>query len=164
MARALKTEQLQIRVSKSEKSAIQGAAARAGLDVSSYVLSRLSSPPAQAFAQAVAAAGQGDERFALADLNALLTRLTASELREAVAAGVPLSLGPALANTIAAMVEMACAKRRVAVPAWTRDISPLREPVFGSALQSLRLHLLTHSPAPFRRRNIFIDATLDDQV
>jgi hypothetical protein len=124
----------------------------------------VNSPPAQAFARAVTATGQGDERFALAELNALLTRVTASELREAVAAGVPRTLTPTLANTIAAMVEMACAKRAVPVPAWTREIAPLTEPVFGSTLASLRLYLLSHSPAPFRRRNIFIDATLDDQV
>jgi hypothetical protein len=40
----------------------------------------------------------------------------------------------------------------------------LTEPVFGSELQSLRLYLLTHSPPPFRARNIFIDATLGDRV
>ena len=164
MSRALKTDQLQIRVSKSEKSAIRQAADRAGLDVSSYVLSRLRSSSAQAFSQAVAQIGQGDERFALAELNALLTRLSSPELREAIADGVPLSLSPLAANTVAAMVEMACAKRGVAVPAWTRGIAVMAEPTFGSKLHSLRLHLLTHSPAPFRRRNIFIDATLDDQV
>lgn len=164
MARLPKTEQLQIRVSKSEKSAIQRSAARAGLDVSAYVLARALSKPAEDFSRTVAAATQGDERFALAELNSLLTRLTAAELSEAVAAGLPSRLAPALANTIAAMVEMACARRSVAVPGWTRDIAPLAEPLFGSTLQSLRLHLLAHSPAPFRRRNIFIDATLDDQV
>jgi uncharacterized protein (DUF1778 family) len=164
MARTLKTEQLQIRVSKAEKSAIQRAAARAGLDVSCYVLARLSCQPAQAFAQALASLGQGEERFALAEINALLTRLSAPELREAIAQELPRSLTPRLANTVAAMVETACAKRAVAIPGWAREITPLAEPVFGSMLEGLRLYLLTHSPAPFRRRNIFIDATLDDQV
>ena len=41
---------------------------------------------------------------------------------------------------------------------------PLAEPVFGSDLMSLRLYLLTHSPAPFRRRNIFIDASVGFRV
>jgi hypothetical protein len=36
--------------------------------------------------------------------------------------------------------------------------------VFGSTLVSLRLYLLTHSPPPFRRRNIFIDATVGSSV
>jgi hypothetical protein len=73
-------------------------------------------------------------------------------------------LTPYLANYIAAMVEYGCAQRDVAPPAWTRLIAPLPEPVFGSALISLRLHLLSHSPAPFRRRNIFIDATVGARV
>jgi hypothetical protein len=68
------------------------------------------------------------------------------------------------ANTIAAMVEFACARRAIALPAWTGEIEPLAEPVFGSALQSLRLYLLKSSPAPFRRRNLFVDATLGSQV
>jgi hypothetical protein len=36
--------------------------------------------------------------------------------------------------------------------------------VFCSSLQSLRMHLLTHSPPPFRRRNIFIDSSLGQRV
>jgi hypothetical protein len=62
------------------------------------------------------------------------------------------------------MIESACAQRAIAVPAWTRSIAPLAEPAFGSDLQSLRLYLLTRSPPAFRYRNIFIDATVGDQV
>ena len=164
MAKAAKTEQLQIRLSKAEKAALQRAASRAGLDVSAYVLARVSSSVAAEFARLVRAAGQGEGRFALAELNSLLTRLTAQELQEAIVEGIPARLTPQLANTIAAMVETACAKRALPMPAWTREITPLIEPAFGSTLQNLRLYLLTHSPAPFRRRNIFIDATLDDQL
>jgi hypothetical protein len=43
-------------------------------------------------------------------------------------------------------------------------VVPLEEPAFGTALQSLRLHLLTHSPPPFRLRNIFIDSSLGQRV
>ena len=75
-----------------------------------------------------------------------------------------MTLTPFLANYIAAMVEYGCEKRALPVPEWTHGILPLGEPVFGSNLQSLRLHLLTHSPPPFRRRNIFIDATLGTRV
>jgi uncharacterized protein (DUF1778 family) len=164
MGRVTKTEQLQIRVSKEQKAALQRAASRAGLDVSAYVLARVSSPAAEDFARLTRAAGQGESSYALAELNALLTRLTAPELQEAIAGGIPAGLTPHLANTLAAMVEVACAKGQLPVPAWAREIAPLSEPVFGSALQSLRLYLLTRSPAPFRRRNIFVDATLGDQV
>jgi len=108
--------------------------------------------------------GEVSDSFALAELNSLLSTLNAGELREAIAEPLAPRLAPFLTNYIAAMVEYACAKRAVAVPAWVRSIPPLAEPVFGSELQSLRLHLLTHSPPPFRGRNIFIDATLGDRV
>lgn len=94
----------------------------------------------------------------------MLSRLTAVELADAIAAPPTVTLTPFLANYIAAMIESACEKRGMPVPGWTRTIGPLSEPVFGSALQSLRLYLLTHSPASFKRRNIFIDSSLGDQV
>jgi hypothetical protein len=61
-------------------------------------------------------------------------------------------------------VEYACARRGIEVPAWTGQIPPLASPLFGSQLESLRLYLLTHSPPPFRRRNIFIDASIGARV
>jgi uncharacterized protein (DUF1778 family) len=164
MPKAAKTTQLQIRISKADKQVLQRAAAHAGLDLSAYVLGRAISRSSAEFKLAVRAAERDEPRFALAELNALLSRFTAAELREAIAEGVPPTLPPFLANYIAAMVEMACAKRAVPVPSWTRAILPLSDPAFVSTLQSLRLHLLTHSPAPFRRRNIFIDSSIDAQV
>jgi hypothetical protein len=165
MSKSPKTAQMQIRVSAGEKTAILHAAARAGMDMSAYVLSRVLSVPATQFRDCVQdCAGAASPRFALAELNSLLSSLTAGELRDAIAAPLPPGLSLFLSNYIAAMVEYACAKRGVAVPAWTRSIAPLGEPVFGSDLQSLRLYLLTHSPAPFRVRNIFIDATLGDRI
>jgi hypothetical protein len=98
MANDAKITQLQIRVSKREKSAIQGAAKRAGFCY------------------------------------------------------------------IAAMVEYACGRRATVPPAWTRSIVPLADPIFASSLKSLRLQLLIHSPAPFRRRNIFIDSSLGTRI
>lgn len=68
------------------------------------------------------------------------------------------------ANYIAAMVESACARCAIDVPTWTGQIAPLASPYFGSQLESLRLYLLTHSPPAFRRRNIFIDASIGAQV
>jgi hypothetical protein len=109
-------------------------------------------------------ADSASPRFALAELNSFLSVLEAGELRDAVAVPPPPGLSPFLDNYIAAMVEYACAKRAVAIPEWTRSIAPLAEPVFGSELLSLRLYLLTHSPPPFRVRNIFIDSTLGDRV
>ena len=165
MRKLPKTAQMQIRVSADQKTAIQRAAARAGMDMSAYVLAQVLSVPASQFRDCAAACVVSESpRFALAELNSLLSGLTGGELREAVAAPPPEGLTPFVANYIAAMVEHACAKRSMAVPAWTRSIPPLAEPVFGSDLRSLRLYLLTNSPPPFRGRNIFIDSTLGDQV
>ena len=165
MKKLRKTAQVQIRVSADEKTAIQRAATRAGMDLSAYVLAQVLSIPAGEFRDCVTACiDSASPRFALAEINSLLSALTAGELRDAVAAPPPPGLTPFLANYIAAMVEYACARRGVAAPAWTRATAPLVEPMFGSELQSLRLHLLTHSPPPFRARNIFIDATVGARV
>ena len=121
--------------------------------------------PAAAFQEAVTAlSGAAEPSFALAELHSLLAGLTAAELRQAVAVAPQAELSPLLANYVAAMSEMACSQRGLPAPAWTRKIEALAEPVFGSALPSLRLYLLTHSPAPFRRRNIFIDSSVGAQV
>ena len=160
-----KTAQLQIRVSHLEKAAIQQAAKRAGVDMSAYVLSRVLSIPATRFRECVEQCGnQAQPSFALAELNALLSALTTAEMRDAVAAPPEVALTPFVANYLAAMVEYGCSRCRIPPPVWTRAIAPLEYPVFGTTLQSLRLHLLTQSPPPFRRRNIFIDATLGGRV
>jgi hypothetical protein len=164
MSAAAKSAQLQIRVSPAEKIAIQRAARRAGLDMSAYVLARVLPTLARRFQELTEACVDTEgARFALAELNAWLASLGAGELREAVASPPP-ALTPYLANYVAAMVEVACAQHGIAPPAWTRTVAPLTEPVFGSALMSLRLYLLTHSPAPFRRRNIFIDSSVGSRV
>jgi hypothetical protein len=159
-----KSTQLQIRVSPAEKLAIQRAARHAGLGMSAYVLARLLPSTTQRFRELMDACRDTDRaRFALAALNSWLAHLAAGELPDAVAVA-PAGLSPYLANYVAAMVEFTCAMREVAPPAWIRTIEPLREPAFGTQLSSLRLHLLTHSPPPFRRRNIFIDSTVGQQV
>jgi hypothetical protein len=161
-----KLSQLQIRVSDEEKAAIRRAAKRAGMDMSSYVLRRVISIPGKEFQEVLKAlaAGRSPSSFALADLNSLLSKLAPNELADAIATRPAVELTAFLANYVAAMVESACAKRAIPVPAWTRTIQPLDEPVFGSSLERLRLHLLTHAPPAFRRRNVFIDSSLGDQV
>jgi uncharacterized protein (DUF1778 family) len=165
MSRNPKLAQLQIRVSDAEKDAIRAAAKRAGLDMSTYVLSRVLSLPAQEFQKAVnRLSGPVRASFVLADINMLLSKLTATELRDAVANAPELELSRFLANYVSAMVETACARHGIRVPRWTRKVPPLDAPAFGSELKSLRLHLLTRSPAAFRRRNIFIDSSVGDRV
>lgn len=164
MTKFPKSEQLQIRLSRPQKAAIQRAAAKAGLDMSAYVLTRVLPDNAAKFHDIVVTCTGSASRYALAELNAFLSGLTARELRDAVAEPPPLTLSPYFLNYITAMVEQACVKRGVAVPAWTRAIQPLSEPVFASALKSLRLQLLTHSPPAFRCRNIFVDSSIGDQI
>ena len=65
---------------------------------------------------------------------------------------------------LAAMVEYAASIKNVPPPEWIMTIPSLEKPVFGTELLSLRLHLLTHSPVPFRNRNIFIDSSLGDRI
>lgn len=102
--------------------------------------------------------------FELAELNDVLSNTAREQFSMVTTNPPPASLSPMLANYVAAMVEYAAGRLEAAIPSWVRHIPPLEEPVFGTDLQSLRLHLLTHSPAPFRRRNIFVDASLGDRV
>lgn len=165
MTAGSKSSQLQIRVSAAEKATIQRAARRAGMDMSGYVLSKLLNSPARQFQElAETCLDEGSARFALAELSSLLDGQSRSELRDAVAMPPPAGLAAYHANYIAAMVEYACARRGIRPPVWTQTIAPLAKPVFASSLDSLRLHLLTHSPPPFRRRGIFIDASIGSRV
>jgi hypothetical protein len=99
-----------------------------------------------------------------AELLELIASLCAEEYRLAVSEPPQVQLDSYWENYVAATIELAAAMKNVQTPSWTRDLPPLEEPVFGSALQSLRLHLLTHSPPPFTRRNIFIDSSVGDRV
>jgi hypothetical protein len=165
MSAATKSAQLQIRVSPAEKAAIERAARRAGLDMSAYVLARVLPALPPRFAELTEACRDPrTERFALAELSGWLGELSSTELRQAVTSPATPGLTPYLQNYVAAMVEYACARRNISPPPWTQSIVPLSEPVFGSTLVSLRLHLLTHSPPPFRSRNIFIDSTVGARV
>lgn len=160
-----KTAQLQIRVTARQKAGIQRLAKRAGMDMSSYVLNRVLVSPAARFTDCVDACSDPEKaRDALAELNSLLTGFSAAELQDAISVAPVLPADPYCANYIAAMVEYACYRQGVEVPRWSGTVAALSEPAFASTLQSLRLHLLMHSPPPFRRRNIYIDSSLGDRV
>jgi hypothetical protein len=163
--RRTKDGQLQIRVSAAEKKAIQQAAARAGLDMSGWVRTKLLPPPRETFRRLTTslASRPDDRRYLLAEFNDFLTGLGAAAFVLAVAEPPP-PLPPYLANYVAAMVETAAHRLDAAPPGWTAGVVPLAEPVFGSSLASVRLHLLLASPPAFRRRNIFIDASIGDRV
>lgn len=108
--------------------------------------------------------GEELDRFAIAELADLLARLEPSELTRCLVISPSASASSVVRNYLAAMVEQVCADRGVPAPPWTRSIPPLERPWFGSELQSLRLHLLRSSPAPFRHRNLFIDTSMGGRV
>ena len=165
MKPSAKSTQLQIRVTPTQKSAIARAARRAGIGMSEYVLGRaLPDQTAQWRAGLRELVRVEGARIALAELSTWLAGLGAGELPSAIDAPPPRELSEFHANYVAAMAEHVCAARGVEAPGWTREVAPLARPVFASELASLRLHLLTHSPAPFRRRNIFVDTVVGGQV
>jgi len=160
----MKTSQLQIRVSDREKAAIQRAARRAGLDVSKWVLGRLLPDAGARFQEALAVLATSPEpRYAVAELSDLLAGLSPTELRAAVSEPPRARLDPYWLNYTAAMVETATQQQGMS-PAWTAEVTPLEHPVFGSDLESLRLYLLANALPAFRRRNIFVDATVGDRA
>lgn len=162
---ALKSTQLQIRVSSAQKAALKRLARDAGLDVSSYVLSRVLPDARARFHEILGALRRGaDRRFALAELNDFLSGLPAAEFAEAVVDVPRLRLSPLLRNYVAAMVEHAAGRNGVAPPSWVRDVEPMDEPYFAAPFPRLRPYLLRAAPVAFKRRNLFIDASLGDRV
>lgn len=167
---ATKGEQLQIRITARQKASLKRRAAAAGLDVSSYVLARALPPQDDQFAEILhALAHATDHRFVLAALNDFLTACPPIAFRAAVGhAPAPLgsltTLSPFLQNYVAAMVEQAAYRKDVPAPRWVREIAPLPQPWFATTLRSLRQHLLAASPVAFKRRNLFIDATIGDRA
>jgi hypothetical protein len=161
----MKTAQLQIRLTPAQKALLQERARAAGQDVSQYVLSRVAPDSAVRFAAALAALRAGPStRIALAHLSDLLAELPADQLAGATEPGLPADLTPLLQCTVAAMIEHAAAQKGTAPPPWTREVPPLEAPWFASDLGRLRAHLLRVSPTAFRRRNLFVDATVGDRV
>lgn len=165
MQRPAKKLQLQIRVSREQKERLRRAAKQAGMGMSEWVLSRALPPPAQQFERLHAALASAERPgFALAALGDFIGGLTAAEFEDATAQRPLQRLDAYWENYVAAVLELAAAAKGVAAPAWTREVPPLARPVFGSDLAGLRLHLLTHAPPPFRRRNIFVDSSIGDRV
>ncbi len=167
---ALKSDQVQIRVTAQQKAALKRKAAAAGLDVSSYVLAR-ALPPTDARVTSVlnALVKEVDVSFALAELNDIFAACPPMHFAEIVSATAFAphkisALTPFAQNYLAAMIEQAAHQKRIPPPEWVRSIPPLREPYFATSLLSLRQHLIAASPVPFKRRNLFVDASVGDRV
>lgn len=160
-----RSAQLQIRLTPEQKKTLRLLADESGQGMSSYVLSRVLPDTQRRFAEILDELRDAQtERFALAELNDLLTGLGSGELRRSVEHADLSGLSPYLANYVAAMVEHAARRHEDAPPAWTRAVEPLERPRFATPLASLRPHLLRASPIPFKRRNLFVDSSLGDRV
>jgi hypothetical protein len=99
--------------------------------------------------------------YPLAELNDLLTAASGTEIESLSRPAID---DPYRMNYVTAMVELAAHRTGVVPPQWTDSVKPLDEPVFIDPSLKLRAHLLTVSPPPFRRRNIFIDSSLGGRV
>lgn len=160
-----KSQQLQIRVTPAQKAALKRFARRAGLDVSRYVLSRaLPSSRSRLHEIVRGLREEENQRFALAELNDLLSGLARIEFPQAVEDAEIGDLSPFLQNYVAAMVEQAADQKGATPPSWTREVEPLEEPHFAVPFASLRPHLLRASPVAFKRRNLFVDSGVGDRV
>lgn len=160
-----KSHQLQIRVTGSQKAELKRLAQGAGLDMSTYVLTRVLPASRSKLAEVVGQLSEDEaRRFALAELNDLLAGLAAGAFADAVGDVDLRGLSPFLQNYVAAMVEQAAHLKAVRPPAWTRDVEPLELPYFAVPFERLRPHLLRSSPVAFKRRNLFVDATIGDRV
>ena len=160
-----KTAQLQIRVSPEQKQLLKRLAADASMDMSGWVLDRVLPKVEQRFQELVAGIARADDQsFALAELADFLRALPPREFQRAVALAPRARLDPPTLNHLAGTIELAAERRKVPAPDWTSDVPVPDTPAFGSSLGSVRLHLLTRAPVALRRRNLFMDASLDDRV
>jgi hypothetical protein len=159
-----KTSQLQIRVRPDQKRQLKRLAADAAMDMSSWVLSQILPDEAERF-QAMLARVTGPQwRFALAEVADFLAALPHGAFARAVRNAPRARLDESILNHVAGAIERAAHRRGQASPPWTADVPIADLPTFGSTLSSVRLHLLIRAPVAFRRRNVFVDASLDDRV
>lgn len=161
-----KSAQLQIRVSPEQKRRIKSKATQAGEDVSQWVLRRLLPDCADELQGMIDTLSRSLKLRSqiLAELHDYLVSSDSAQLGHAFNTLDLSGLAPFDANYVAAMIETACENRNVAPPIWLSNITPLADPWFATSLKSLRVHLLTASPPPFRRRNLYIDSTLGARV
>lgn len=161
-----KSAQLQIRVSPDQKHRIKSKADQAGEDVSQWVLRRLLPECADKLQDMIDTLSKSPKPRSqgLAELHDFLVSSDSAQLGQAFNTLDLSGLAPFESNYVAAMIETACDNRNIAPPTWLGNIAPLADPWFATNLQSLRVYLLTASPPPFRRRNLYIDSTLGARV
>ena len=116
-------------------------------------------------ADSLSEADEKDISYIFARLHDILAKQTPQTFARTVmqAPGHPLSAFRA--NYLCAMVEFTAQRNGCRPPDWTADTEPLDTPWFAAPeMKSLRLYLLTVSPPPFRRRNIFVDSSVGSRI
>lgn len=133
--------------------------------MSTYVMTRALPPEEARFVAIVRTlASQSDPSYALAELSDFLSQLTPLDFGSTVGDVRLDQLSPFLQSYVAAMVDVAADRIDCAPPTWTAEVSGLDEPWFATPLPGLRLHLLRSAPIPFKRRNLFVDASVGARV
>jgi hypothetical protein len=160
-----KDKQLQIRITQKEKVFIRKAAKNAGMDISQWVLSKIAICSRMNLENLIEELACSDDKtYPIAAINDFLCKISRQEFEILFGEPVSFDISEYWNNYLAAMIEQASHIKKTAAPNWLNEIKPLKEPVFGTDLQSLRLHLLANSPPPFKKRNIFIDSTLGSRI
>ena len=159
-----KDSHIQIRVSAHQKKQLVAAAHEAGKTLSAWIIERALPNHSQTFQQLTANISTKKTTAAFAALNDFLTSLNKYEFVDAVPLPPLEKLTDQQQNLVAALVEQAASLKKIKPPAWTATIQPLSKPWFATTLKSLRPYLMQVAPVAFRRRNLFVDATIGDRV
>lgn len=164
MNKLIKSEYLQIRVSKQQKELIKSTAKSAGVDMSTWVLQRVLNNKAQQFLTILSQFNTLEDCFVFARLHDFLLPCSKADFEQTVSIKPTSKLSDFQINYTIAMIGHRAHTLGCTAPDWINDFPILHEPYFGTSLKSLRLHLLINSPIAFKQRNIYIDSTLGERV
>ncbi|MGI9141446.1 MAG: hypothetical protein ACR2GJ_10090 [Gemmatimonadaceae bacterium] len=161
----IKSAQLQIRVTPEQKRTLKRLARESATEMSAWILDRVLPPEGVRFQELAAVLAESETKsFALAELEDFLRALPGGAFVRATSEAPRARIDPATLNHLAGAIDRAAVKRGVAPPTWVGRVPAFTTPTFGSRLKSARLHLLTNSPVAMRRRNVFVDASIDERV
>ena len=163
----MKSDYIQIRVSKLEKKAIKTAAYDAGLDMSAYILGHLDIDLGSQW-QSLLANLQDlkleDSHFCWAAIIDFLTPLDANQFQHLFQYAEQWNLDPENQNYLAATIERKALSLNIPAPKWLSEIAPCAYPYFEDETPKLKQYLLLHGDPVFRRRNIFIDSSIGGRI
>ena len=113
----------------------------------------------------IASLGENErEDYPYVALGSMLLKMDGDEFQYLQKPQAELSLKKA--NIVAASVEDGADLKGVRPPKWVKDIPPCDKPVFPMDTQhaELRVWLMAYADPIYKRRNLFFDTTIKDQV